>query len=300
MANKEFQGFYGFVATPTRRDGEEIDEGKLRELIDWVLDEGVHGITVLGSTGANGVFTDEERRRIIKCAVGHVRGRVPVIAGVGSMTTTQTADLARAAHEYGADGILVVPINYWPITEDEVFLHYTTVAAATSLPLVIYNNPWTTSVDIRPAMVARLAAETDTIRYIKESTSDLTRVRQIIRLTGGRVTVFCGWESLALESLAAGALGWFGGMTNIMPRQCAELFRLMVETKDLPAAQALWERMFPLCLFMCDKSHVRVAHTALELMGRPIGAPRRPIRMLGEGDREKLAVLMRAAGLINA
>lgn len=298
MAMKKLRGFHGFVVTPTRKDGDEIDEDKLCELLDWVVGEGVHGVAVLGSTGANGVFTDEERRRVIKRTVEHVKGRVPVIAGVGSMTTAQTANLARAAEDLGADGVIVVPMNYWPLTDDEVHLHYTTVAAATRLPLVIYNNPWTTSVDIKPAMVARLAAETGNIRYIKESTSDLTRVSEIVRLTGGRVTVFCGWDSLALEHFAAGAQGWFGGMTNLIPRQCAELFELMVEKKDLPAAQTLWARMFPLCLFMCDKSHVRVAHTALDLIGRPMGAPRRPLRMLGREDRAKLAELLRESGLV--
>lgn len=298
MAMKVLRGFYGFVVTPTRNDGDEIDGDKLCQLLDWVIGEGVHGICVFGSTGANGVFTDEERLRTIQRAVAHVRGRVPVIAGVGSMTTVQTAGLARAAEEAGADGVIVVPINYWPLTDDEVYLHYKTVAAATRLPLVIYNNPWTTRVDIKPPLIARLAEETDNIRYVKESTADLTRVSEIRRLTGGRVTVFCGWESLALQHFVSGAEGWFGGMTNLIPRQCAELFELAVEKKDLVAAQKLWERIFPLCLFMCDKSHVRVAHTALELMGRPMGPPRRPLRMLGPEDREKLAALLSAGGFM--
>jgi 4-hydroxy-tetrahydrodipicolinate synthase len=298
MAMKEFRGFFGFVVTPTRDDGDDIDEDRLCQLLDWVIGESVHGVCVLGSTGANGVFTDEERLRVIRRAVTHVRSRVPVIAGVSSMTTAQTANMARAAEEAGADGVIVVPMNYWPLTEAEVYSHYRTVAAATHLPLVIYNNPWTTSVDIKPPIIARLAAETSNIRYVKESTADLTRVSEILRLTEGRVTVFCGWDSLALQHFASGAEGWFGGMTNLIPRQCAELFELAVERKDLAAAQNLWKRIFPLCQFMCDKTHVRVAHTALELMGRPMGPPRRPLRMLGEQDRERLAALLGAGGFL--
>lgn len=295
MAAKKFRGVYAFCVTPTRNDGAEIDNDKLRQFLDWNIAEGVHGLCVFGSTGANGVFTPEEKERTIKLAVEHVKGRVPVIAGIGAHTTAEVVRLAKSSQDNGADGVLVVPMNYWPLTEGEVYQHYKTIAEAIKIPIVIYNNPWTTRVDIKPPLVAKLA-EIENIRYIKESTGDLTRISEIRRLTRDGITVFGGWESTTLEAFIAGADGWFSGMTNLTPRLCREFFDVAVEKRNWLGAREAFDRIFPLCLFMCDKSHVRVAHTALDLMGRSMGPPRRPLRMLEPADRETLARLLRQVG----
>jgi 4-hydroxy-tetrahydrodipicolinate synthase len=294
-----FRGVFSFSVTPTKDDGAAIDEGRLREFLDFQIAEGVHGIAVFGSTGSNGSFSEEEKRQTMKVAVDHVRGRVPLIFGTGAITTAEAVRQARDAEQAGADGILVVPITYWPLTENEVYEHYRAIAAATPLPITIYNNPWTTGVDIKPPLLARLA-ELDTIVAVKESSGDLTRITQIRQLTRGRMTVFAGWESVTLQAFMAGCEGWFSGMTNIMPRECVRLFELAVEKADAVGAREHFERIFPLCDFMCQKSHVRVAHTALELLGRPMGPPRRPLRMLEAADRAELERLLREFGALKA
>ena len=298
MAAKRFRGVFAFNATPTKDDGETIDEDRLGELADYQIERGVHGIVVFGSTGANGSFTSEERLSAAKAAVTHVDGRVPVLCGIGSMTTAETVGLAKAVEDAGVDGVLVVPITYWPLTDDEVYEHYERVAGAIRIPLFLYNNPGTTGVDIKPPLVARLA-EIDNIRYIKESSSDLTRITSIRRLTNETMTVFCGWESLTLQSFLAGADGWFSGMTNLAPRECVRLFDLAVEKEDVAGARELFDRLFPLCEFMCAKSHVRVAHAAWPLLGIPVGPPRRPLRELGAEDRAELERLLRECGLFD-
>lgn len=294
-----FRGVFSFSVTPTRDDGAAIDEKRLREFLDFQIEEGIHGIAVFGSTGSNGSFSEEEKRQAMKVAVDHVRGRVPLIFGTGAITTAEAVRQARDAEAAGANGILVVPITYWPLTEHEVYEHYRAIAAATPLPITIYNNPWTTGVDIKPPLLARLA-ELDTIVAVKESSGDLTRISQIRRLTKGRMTVFAGWESVTLQAFMAGCEGWFSGMTNIMPRACVTLFELAVEKADAVGAREHFDRMFPLCDFMCQKSHVRVAHTALELLGRPMGPPRRPLRMLEAADRAELERLLREFGALKA
>jgi 4-hydroxy-tetrahydrodipicolinate synthase len=298
MTTRKFRGVYAFNATPMKDDGEAIDEDRLRELADYQIDRGVHGIVVFGSTGANGSFTSEERLSAAKAAVKHVNGRVPVLCGVGSMTTAETVSLAKAVEDAGVDGVLVVPITYWPLTDNEVYEHYERVASAVKIPVFLYNNPGTTGIDIKPPLVARLA-EIDNIRYIKESSSDLTRITAIRRLTNDTVTVFSGWESLTLQSLLAGADGWFSGMTNLCPRESVRLFDLAVEKKDVAKARELFDRIFPLCEFMCAKSHVRVAHAALPLLGIPVGPPRRPLRELGAEDKAELERLMRECGVLD-
>jgi len=292
-----FRGVFSFSVTPTKDDGAAIDEKRLREFLDFQIEEGVHGIAVFGSTGSNGSFSEEEKRQAMKVAVDHVRGRVPLIFGTGAITTAEAVRQARAAEAVGANGILVVPITYWPLTENEVYEHYRAIAAATPLPITVYNNPWTTGVDIKPPLLARLA-ELDTIVAVKESSGDLTRISQIRRLTKGRMTVFAGWESVTLQAFMAGCEGWFSGMTNIMPRECVRLFELAVEKADAVGAREHFERIFPLCDFMCQKSHVRVAHTALDLLGRPMGPPRRPLRMLEAADRAELERLLREFGAL--
>ncbi len=298
MATKKFRGVFAFNATPMKNDGDDIDEARLLELAEYQIDHGVHGIVVFGSTGANGSFTSEERLSTAKAVVRHVDGRVPVLCGVGSITTAETVSLAKAVADAGVDGVLVVPITYWPLTDDEVYEHYEQVAGAVEIPVCLYNNPWTTGVDMKPPLVARLA-EIGNIRYIKESTSDLTRITAIRQLTNDEMTVFCGWESLTLQSLMAGAEGWFSGMTNVCPRECVELFDLAVEKKDVVGARELFDRIFPLFDFMCAKSHVRVAHAALPLLGIPAGPPRRPLRELGAADKIELERLMRACGVLD-
>lgn len=300
MAAKKIRGVYAFNATPLKDGGDSVDIDALKGLAEFVVGHGVHGVVVFGSTGSNGSFTSAERLAAAKAAVGQVKGRVPVLSGIGSITTKETVELAKAMeHEAGVDGLLVVPITYWPLTDDEVYEHYKRVAGATKLPIVLYNNPWTTGIDMKPPLVARLG-EIDNIVAIKESTANLVRISEIRRLTKGTMTVFSGWESLTLESFAVGAEGWFAGMTNIAPRECVELFDLAVEKKDLAKAQKLFDRIYPLCEFMCQKSHVRCAHAALEIMGRPVGPPRPPIRELGAQDKAELKRLMQECGVLKA
>ncbi|MDP6574306.1 MAG: dihydrodipicolinate synthase family protein [Rhodospirillales bacterium] len=300
MATKKFRGVYAFNATPLKDGGDTIDMDGLRDLAEFVVENGVHGLVVFGSTGSNGSFTSAERLGAAKAAVEQVNGRVPVLSGIGSITTKETIELAKAMEgDSGVDGLLVVPITYWPLTEDEVLRHYERVAGATNLPIVLYNNPWTTGIDMLPPLVNRLN-DIDNIVAIKESTSNLTRISEIKRLTKGTMTIFSGWESLTLESFVAGAEGWFCGMTNVAPRECVELFDLAVEKKDLAKAQELFDRIFPLCEFMCQKSHVRCAHAALEILGRPVGPPRPPIAELGPEDKAELKRLMEECGLLAA
>ncbi len=300
MAVRSFRGVYAFNATPLKDGGDAIDMDGLRGLAEFVVEQGVHGVVVFGSTGSNGSFTSQERLAAAKAAVEQVNGRVPVLSGIGSITTKETAELAKTMEgDAGVDGLLVVPITYWPLTQDEVLRHYERVAGATKLPIVLYNNPWTTGIDMLPPLVKRLN-DIDNIVAIKESTSNLTRISEIKRLTKGTMTIFAGWESLTLESFVAGAEGWFAGMTNVAPRECVELFDLAVEKKDLAKAQELFDRIFPLCEFMCQKSHVRCAHAALEIMGRPVGPPRPPIGELGPEDKAELKRLMEECGLLAA
>jgi len=167
MAKKRLRGVFSFTATPTRDDGATIDLDRLRSHLDWQIDNGVHGIAVLGSTGSNGSFNEREREELIKVATKHINGRVPLMAGTGSITTDEAVRMSRFAEDVGADAVIVVPITYWPLTDNEVYEHYSRIAKAIKIPVIIYNNPGTTGVDIKPPLLARLA-ESDNIQGVKE------------------------------------------------------------------------------------------------------------------------------------
>lgn len=295
---KKLRGVFSFSATPTKDDGATIDFDRLRSHLDYQIENRVHGIAILGSTGSNGSFTEKEREELIKVGTKHINGRVPVMAGTGSLTTDEAVRMSRHAEDVGADAVIVVPITYWPLTDNEIYEHFSRIAKAIKIPLVVYNNPGTTGVDIKPPLLARLA-EIDNIRGVKESTGDLSRITQILQLTKGKMTVFHGWEPITLQGFCAGAEGWCPGLPNILPRESVQLFEYVVDKKDLRSAQELFDRMFPLCKMMGDHGYIRIVHTALQMMGRSVGEPRRPIRQLDKAHHDQLRGLLQDLGVLN-
>jgi 4-hydroxy-tetrahydrodipicolinate synthase len=294
-ANK-FQGVFAFILTPTKNDGNELDLDALRRFIDFQIESGVAGITVFGSTGGIGSYSEEERRSVIETAAKHIAGRVPLVAGTGSIQTAESVRLSKFAQDVGADAVLIVPITYWPLTEDELFEHFAAISSAVKIPVGIYNNPGTTGVDIKPTVIARIA-EIDNVGFVKESSGDMTRISAIARLTKGSISILNGWDACTPAAIAAGVNGWFAGSCSIMPRHCVELFDLGTKKKDIDAMRVYFERMFPISDFMGAKGYIRVAHSACDLLGRPMGPPRRPLRSLGSEDRAQLAGLLSNLGL---
>ena len=296
--NKQ-QGFWSrvftFLPTPTSNDGETIDERRLREEIDYQIENGVEGICVFGSTGGNGSFTDDEMKKTTALAARHAAGRIAVIAGTGARTTSACISLSQHAQDAGCDGIMVLPVSYWPLTPDEVREHYERVARAVKLPICVYNNPWTTGVDMKPDFLAQLA-KLDNVSCIKESTGDLSRISAIRGLLNDAVTLIAGWESTSLQAFSAGATGWAPVCTNFAPKLAMSVFQAATRERNATAAQKLWDQLFPLCEFICAKSHIRVAHSGLEIAGRPAGPPRRPMRMLGSEDRARLSRILADLG----
>lgn len=296
MSNpRYFPGVYAFNATPTLSDGESIDEDGLRKYIDYQIEAGVDGLTLFGSTGGIGLFSEEERKTVAKIAVEQTAGRVPVIFGIGSISTSESVRLAEYGQKIGVDGVLVVPINYWRPAASELVAHYKTIASATTLPLVVYNNPSTTGIDITPDLLARLS-EIDTVYHVKDSSGDISRPTLIRKITGDRMLVWNGCDLAAPQSFAGGAQGWGSGTASMIPRHCKALHRLCAEENDYVAAAAQFAKMLPLIQLMHAEGYIRVAHSALELMGRSVGQPRRPIRPLTEKSLAALSKILQDLG----
>lgn len=267
-----FRGTYTVMVTPFDARG-AVDVAALERYVDWQIAEGIHGLIPLGSTGEFLSLSDDELELVARTVIDRAAGRVPVLIGTGAEDTREVVRLSRRAERLGADGVMIIPPFYSTPTEDELFHHYKTVGEAISLPIMVYNNPATANVDLRPEVVARLS-RIDNCRYIKESTLEVTRVRDIQRLCGERMTVFGG--ILGFESFAEGAAGWVSVPSNIAPGVMSRLFTLVAERGDLAAGRDLYRAHVPLIDFVAGHYYVAGAKAMLSLMGLDVGDPRPP------------------------
>jgi 4-hydroxy-tetrahydrodipicolinate synthase len=289
MKQIDFHGVHLFSVTPTDASG-AIAPDLFEEHFEHAIAAGVSSITVFGSTGAIGSFEEGERKRVAEAAVRLSAGRVPVIVGTGAITTAETLRLSQHAADSGAAAILVVPITYWPLTEHELLRHYQTITALCALPLVLYNNPRTTGVDMTPSMLASLSALPQVVA-IKESAPDVSRISETKRLSGDSVAILTGRDPQIIDAMRVGATGWFSGGANVTPALSVELFS-HIKCGRWEQAEKLFSRMLPLIQFAAAKGGVRAAHTALQVMGRSMGAPRAPLGLLDSEDREQLKRLL--------
>jgi 4-hydroxy-tetrahydrodipicolinate synthase len=288
---KEWHGVFVVVCTPFDKKG-AVDEAALRRHLRFLLDEGkVHGVIPTGSTGEFASLSEAERKRVVEIALDEVRARVPVVAGAAAVSTRDTVMYARFAEDAGADGVMIVAPYYCHPTERELYEHYKGVAKRIHIPIMVYNNPSTSGVDMLPALVARLA-EIENVTHIKESSGDMHRVSEIMRLCGDRMTVFCGADNLALEMFMLGVRGWVAAPANVVPKQCVELYELAVVKKDLEKARSLYFKLLPFFTALESGQFVQYVKASLEILGRSIGAPRRPLMLPGKEDYRNLKVML--------
>lgn len=285
----KIEGVSLFSTTPIARDG-AIDYDRWKRHLDEAVKAGIHCVTLFGSTGANGYFSEAEKMTALERMARHLDGRMPIMMGIGAMTTDESVKLARHSSDNGAAAVLVVPLNYWPPTENELHCHYATVAAASRVPVWLYNNPGLAGIDLTPAIVAKLASIPNVVG-MKDSSGDLTRALTIPRLTNGKVVVGVGQDTLILEPLLGIAPAWFTGLANVCPDECVMLWEA-AKAGDVGKANSVARKLFELSELGSRYGIIRVAHSALDMIGKSVGEPRAPIRNLeGEAATELRAAL---------
>ncbi len=285
------------IPTPFKQDG-SVDETALRNVIDFYIDNQASGIAPCGSTGEFAALTQEERRRVVEISIDEANGKITVLAGTHAITTAETVSLTKHAKDAGADGVLVVPPYYIKPSEEELYGHYAEIGKV-GIPVTVYNNPFTSKVDMRPELIAKLANDIDMVRYVKESSGVLQRIHEIFRLTD-KITVLCGSDDLALESFMMGAKGWVAAAGNICPKQASELFRLSAIEKNNENALKLYNRLLPLFnLLESTGRYVQYVKAGLDLLGHPVGQPRKPYLSITAKEREELRSMMIRAGILS-
>jgi 4-hydroxy-tetrahydrodipicolinate synthase len=212
---KEFKGSYGVLVTPFTADGKLIDTQKLKNLIDWQIQSKSPGIIVLGTTGEFLAISDDERDLVIETAVKHVAGRIDVLVGTTNAYTPKAVRYSKKAQELGCDGLMILPPYYYTPTHEEIFQYYKAICDEVSVPIMLYNNPFTSNVDMPASLVAKLAKSFEQVRYIKEASQDIARVRDVIEVSNGLVKVFAGER--VVESYQLGATGYVNPYANYIP-----------------------------------------------------------------------------------
>ncbi len=283
---KKFEGTFVVSVTPMTKY-EEIDLKSFQDNLDYYIESGVHGIAVNGSTGEMPALSLEEWMSVMDAAVEAVDGRVPLISGTAACSTRRVIELTKYAEEAGVDGALIIPPYYSTIDMEEVYHHYRVIDEAVNIPIMIYNNPGTCKIDIPPEGLARLA-ELDNIKYVKESSGDITRIPRILDLTDGKMTVFCGADNLALESFFMGAKGFICVGANIFPKHMSKLYEYASWEKDYDKAKALYSALLHLGNFLEGTGKfTQGAKYGLEYFGRKAGPPRKPLLPLSEEHKRQ-------------
>ena len=286
--SEPFRGTYTVLITPFTADGAAVDHAKLRQLVEFQVDQGIDGLIPLGSTGEFLSVSREERTAITETVVAAAAGRVPVLMGTGAEDTRDAVALSREAEALGADGVMVIPPFYSVPTEQELYVHYRTIADAIGIPLMVYNNPATANVDLTPAILARLST-IDGCRYVKESTLEVTRVRDIIAAVDGRMAVFAG--VLGYESAWLGAVGWVAVCSNVVPRLSRDMFAAAARG-ERDVALPLYRRLAPLLPWVGGPRYVSGTKAAFRLMGMDMGPPRPPRLPLPPEDEAALRTVL--------
>lgn len=273
-----WSGVYPAVTTQFKEDF-SIDHVENANMLEQLITEGVHGIIVCGTVGENCSLSAEEKRAVMENAVKVVNGRVPVLSGVAETTTALAAEYAKDAQQIGIDGLMVLPGMVYRSTEDEAIFHYQTVARATELPIMIYNNPVTYGVDVSIAGM-RILAQEKNIVAVKEATEDTRRISELFREFGDRFVVFGGVDDIALESLMLGATGWISGLTNVFPKESVAIYNLAQEGR-YEEAREIWRWFMPLLRLDTIPTLVQCIKYAEQLAGRGserVRAPRLPLK----------------------
>ena len=281
---KPWHGIITATATPFT-ENLDVDYDKYAEHVKWLAANGTHGVVPNGSLGEYQVLTAEERGKILETAIAAAPAGFNVVAGVGAYGASESRRWAEHAAERGAGAVMLLPPNAYRANDDEVVAHYKEVAKV-GIPIVAYNNPFDTKVDLVPELVARIADEVPEVVAIKEFSGDVKRVWQIHQ-RAPRIEVLVGADDVLLELSTAGVVGWIAGFPNAMPAESLELYNLVTSGKYAQAAP-MYAAVHDLFNWDSRKEFIQAIKLAMDILGRYGGATRLPRLPLPASDEAKL------------
>ena len=289
-----FKGSLVPIVTPFR-DG-KLDEKAYADLIEWHISQGTHGIVPCGTTGEASTLDFEEHYRVIEVAVETANKRIPVIAGTGANATDEAVFITKKAKELGADGALIVTPYYNKPTQEGLYLHFKTIAESVDIPIILYNVPGRTAVNMLPATVAKLL-ELRNIIGLKEATGDMRQASDLIRLCGDRLALYSGDDFTTFTMLSLGGKGVISVTANIVPKDVSEMWNSW-DRGDIDKARELHYKLEPLNAAMFIETNPIPVKTALAMMGKMDENFRLPLCSMSADAKQKLRAVLKDAGLV--
>ncbi|MHB8067950.1 MAG: 4-hydroxy-tetrahydrodipicolinate synthase [Desulfobaccales bacterium] len=282
------------IVTPFKNG--QLDEEAYRALIERQITEGIHGIVPCGTTGESPTLSHAEHKRVVEICLDQVKKRVPVIAGAGSNSTSESVELTKHAEAAGADYALLITPYYNKPTQEGLYQHYKTIAGATKIPIVVYNVPGRTSVNLLPETMARLAALPNIVG-LKDATGDLKQGSKTLELCGDKIAVLSGDDFTTFPLLCVGGQGVISVVSNVVPADMAGMCNAFFKG-DLETAKKLHYKMWPLTEAMFYETNPVPVKTAMKLLGMITGEVRQPLCAMSKGNEDKLRQVMQKYGLI--
>lgn len=292
---QQYRGAFTAIVTPFR-DG-QVDEQGFVDLIEYQIEQGIHGLVPCGTTGESATLGFDEHKRVVELAVKTVNGRVPVIAGTGANNTLEAIEFTESAKESGADAVLSVAPYYNKPNQQGIYEHFKAIAEAVDIPMILYNVPGRTVVHILPETVAKLA-EIDTIIGIKEACGSLEQITDVLRLCPDDFILLSGDDFTSMPTVFVGGHGVISVVSNIMPKAMAQLMEFSLDG-NIQQAQEMHYRLFPLMKLMFRNPSPAPAKKGLELIGKIVSSdPRLPITPADEETTEMLRKTLTSLGML--
>jgi dihydrodipicolinate synthase/N-acetylneuraminate lyase len=289
-------GILAAVTTPFTADSSAIDEAAPAAQADWLIASGIHGLVPCGTTGEFPSLTPDEHRRVIELYVEAAAGRIPVIAGVGALSTAGAIALAQDAESLGADAVMLVPPFYDPLDFASLTTFLQAVAKSISLPIVYYNVPGATGIRLDANQIAELG-EIDGIDYLKDTSGDAVTLTDLLVNRTDKIKAFNGWDTLTFIGMALGAEAAVWGAAGVLPELAVGLWDTLAVKGDLVEAREQWRHLWAISDFLESVNYVAGVKAGLELVGHPAGPPRAPIQPLSGERRAAFAAILERAGV---
>lgn len=283
-------GILAAVSTPFDADG-EVDEAVLRRHVDFLIDNGLHGLVPGGSTGEFAAMTLEERKRVNEIVIEQAAGRVPVAPQTGSTRTAEAIELSRHAADAGASAVLLVQPFYEAPTRHEVIEYFATVGEAAGVPVIVYNLPGVTGMNLDRPFYRELLERTDVVKYVKDTSGSIEQAFDLIFNLGDAIDTFVGWDTIVLPAFSAGAAGSIWGAPNFAPRECVAIYELAKSGKTAEALE-IFKRLWNVLDFLGKEGYAVSTKAAAQAVGVNLGLPRTPYGELESAKKDELRKLI--------
>ncbi|QEL85475.1 4-hydroxy-tetrahydrodipicolinate synthase [Bacillus mycoides] len=288
---QKIKGAFPVLITPMD-EFQEIDWKGVKQNVNYFIEQKVAGIIINGSTGEFVSLSKEERFNMVETVLKEVDGRIPVIVGTAAETTKETIEYTKHAEAHGADCALIINSYYCKPKEEEIYFHFKEISNAVNIPIMLYNNPFTSGVDMSTELMLRIGKECKNVTHIKESSGDIRKARDLVRQGEGAFQVFCGSEDLVMESYLVGASGWVSVAGNIVPGLVTKMYEHF-QNDELEKAWEMNDAILPLCEFLEGSGkYVQIVKRSMELHGQVGGPSRYPRLGLTEEEDQKLQAIL--------